>query len=142
VLDADTVTEEVRALERMDLQALRFIWAKHFGDPPRMRSPELLRLMLAWRMQAQAFGGLDAATRRRLRQGRRAASLRDDSLGQGARIVREWRGTDHVVETVDGGFRWNGKTYLSLSAVAFAITGVKRNGPAFFGLREKAGVGS
>ena len=139
---ADTVTEEVRALERMDLQALRFIWAKHFGDPPKMRSPELMRLMLAWRMQAAVFGGLDAATRRRLRQGRRAASLRDDSLGQGARIVREWRGTDHVVETVDGGFRWQGRTYPSLSAVAFAITGVKRNGPAFFGLREKAGVGS
>ena len=126
----------------MDLQALRFIWAKHFGDPPKMRSPELMRLMLAWRMQAAVFGGLDAATRRRLRQGRRAASLRDDSLGQGARIVREWRGTDHVVETVDGGFRWQGRTYPSLSAVAFAITGVKRNGPAFFGLREKAGVGS
>ena len=139
---ADTVTEEVRALERMDLQALRFIWAKHFGDPPKMRSPELMRLMLAWRMQAAVFGGLDAATRRRLRQGRRAASLRDDSLGQGARIVREWRGTDHVVETVDGCFRWQGRTYPSLSAVAFAITGVKRNGPAFFGLREKAGVGS
>ena len=139
---ADTVTEEVRALERMDLQALRFIWAKHFGDPPKMRSPELMRLMLAWRMQAAVFGGLDAATRRRLRQGRRAASLRDDSLGQGARIVRDWRGTDPVVETVDGGFRWQGRTYPSLSAVAFAITGVKRNGPAFFGLREKAGVGS
>ena len=44
---ADTVTEEVRALERMDLQALRFIWAKHFGDPPKMRSPELMRLMLS-----------------------------------------------------------------------------------------------
>ena len=138
MLDADTVTEEVRALERLDLQALRFIWAKHFGDPPKMRSTELLRLMLAWRMQAAAFGGLDAATRRRLRQGRRAASLRDDSLGQGARIVKEWRGTDHVVETVDGGFKWEGGTYPSLSAVAFAITGVKRNGPAFFGLREKA----
>lgn len=136
--DVDTVTEEVRALERMDLAALRFIWAKHFGEPPKMRSPELLRLVLAWRLQAAVFGGLDAATRRRLRQGRRAASLRDDSLGHGARIVKEWRGTDHVVETVDGGFSWAGKTYPSLSAVAFAITGVKRNGPAFFGLREKA----
>ena len=136
--DTDTVTEEVRALDGMGLADLRFIWAKHFGDPPKMRSRELLRLMLAWRLQAAVFGGLDATTRRRLRQGRRAASLRDDSLGQGARIVREWRGTDHVVETVDGGFRWQGRTYPSLSAVAFAITGVKRNGPAFFGLREKA----
>ncbi len=138
MIDPDSITEEVRTLERLDLQALRFVWAKHFGDPPKLRSPELVRLMLAWRLQAAAFGGLDGDTRRRLRQGRRAATLRDSSLGQGARIVREWRGTDHVVESVDGGFVWEGKTYPSLSAVAFAMTGVKRNGPAFFGLREKA----
>jgi hypothetical protein len=35
------------------------------------------------------------------------------------------------------GFAWNGKTYPSLSQVAFAITGTRWNGPRFFGLREK-----
>ena len=35
------------------------------------------------------------------------------------------------------GFAWNGKTYPSLSRVAFAITGTRWNGPKFFGLREK-----
>ena len=35
------------------------------------------------------------------------------------------------------GFAWNGKTYDSLSKVAFAITGTKWNGPRFFGLRDK-----
>jgi hypothetical protein len=43
-----------------------------------------------------------------------------------------------VVEAVAEGYRWEANTYPSLSAVAFAMTGVKRNGPAFFGLREKA----
>jgi hypothetical protein len=138
--DASAITAEVRALERLDLQSLRLAWAQRFGDPPALRSPELLRLMLAWRIQSAALGGLDAETRRRLRQGRRAATLCDDSLGKGARIVREWRGTDHVVETVEDGFAWQGRTYASLSAVAFAMTGVKRNGPAFFGLRDKASV--
>ena len=38
---------------------------------------------------------------------------------------------------VDGGFAWNGKTYDSLSKVAFAITGTKWNGPRFFGLRDR-----
>jgi hypothetical protein len=35
------------------------------------------------------------------------------------------------------GFAWNGQTYVSLSKVAFAITGTKWNGPRFFGLRDK-----
>jgi Protein of unknown function (DUF2924) len=39
---------------------------------------------------------------------------------------------------VDAGFAWNGKTYDSLSKIAFAITGSKWNGPRFFGLRDKA----
>jgi hypothetical protein len=39
---------------------------------------------------------------------------------------------------VDEGFVWNGKTYDSLSGIAFAITGSKWNGPRFFGLRDKA----
>ncbi|MBV8574436.1 MAG: DUF2924 domain-containing protein [Acetobacteraceae bacterium] len=51
-----------------------------------------------------------------------------------------------VLIVTDGstqGFAWNGKTYPSLSAVAFAITGTKWNGYRFFGLRERSdrGVG-
>lgn len=138
MIDESAITLVIRALERLDLQALRQAWAQRYGAPPKLRSPELLRLMLAWRIQAAAFGGLDAATRRRLRQGRRAATLRDDRLGNGARIVREWHGIDHVVEAVAEGYRWEERIYPSLSAAAFAITGIKRNGPAFFGLREKA----
>ena len=40
----------------------------------------------------------------------------------------------------DEGFAWNGKTYDSLSKVAFAITGTNWNGPRFFGLRDKISV--
>jgi hypothetical protein len=137
VIDAGAITEEVRALVRMDLEGLRAEWWRRYGPPPKLRSPELLRLMLAWRIQAAAFGGLHVMTRRRLRQGR-GAPAKGDYLGQGARITREWRGADYVVETVDGGYRWNRTTFASLSAVAQAITGVKRNGPKFFGLREEA----
>jgi hypothetical protein len=35
------------------------------------------------------------------------------------------------------GFSWNGKTYASLSNVAFAMTGTRWSGPRFFGLRDK-----
>ena len=37
------------------------------------------------------------------------------------------------------GFAFEGKTYDSLSKVAFAITGTKWNGPRFFGLRASNG---
>jgi hypothetical protein len=34
------------------------------------------------------------------------------------------------------GFSWNGKTYPSLSKVAFAITGTRWSGPRFFELDQ------
>ena len=43
---------------------------------------------------------------------------------------------------LDAGVTWNGKTYDSLSQVAFAITGTRWNGPRFFGLRASAKVDS
>lgn len=130
-----SITEEVRALERLDLEGLRAEWRRRYDVAPKVRSPELVRLSLAWKIQSEALGGLDVVTRRRLRQSP-GAPARSDHLGVGARITREWRGVMHEVDRVDEGFRWNGAVYSSLSAVAKAISGVKRNGPAFFGLRE------
>ncbi len=82
---------------RLDLEGLRAEWRRRFGPPPKLRSPELLRLALAWRIQAEALGGLDAPTRRRLRDaGRRRSPA--TTLGGGTRITREWQG-----ETPRGG---------------------------------------
>ena len=132
---SQAITGEVRALERLDLEGLRAEWRRRYGPPPKVRSPELVRLSLAWRIQSEALGGLDVVTRRRLRQSP-GAPARSDHLGVGARITREWRGVVHGVDRVADGFRWEGTAYSSLSAVAKAISGVKRNGPQFFGLRE------
>jgi Protein of unknown function (DUF2924) len=82
---------EVERLETLDLEALRALWRQHAGGRPRLRSPELLRLLLAWRLQAAIHGGLDAETRRRLRlRGRVQAEGLE--FGGGARLRREWRG--------------------------------------------------
>ena len=59
----DAITQEVRALERLDLEGLRADWRRRYGAPPRLRSTDLLARLLAWRIQAEAFGGLDAETR-------------------------------------------------------------------------------
>jgi hypothetical protein len=42
---------------------------------------------------------------------------------------------------VKGGFAWNGATYTSVSATAFAITGTKWNGHRFFGVRRRDRMG-
>jgi hypothetical protein len=46
------------------------------------------------------------------------------------------RQSQRVMVMADG-FAWNGRTYDSLSKVAFAITGTKWNGLRFFGLRHR-----
>jgi hypothetical protein len=93
--------------------------------------------MLAWRLQAEALGGLDRETRRKL-AGRGPVEADGLQLGSGAVIRRDWQGRRIEAVVEDGGFRWEGDLYPSLSAVARAATGTRWNGPRFFGLREDA----
>lgn len=126
---------EVAGLEDLDLHALRDKWRERFGAPPKFRSTEMLRLLLAWRIQAVALGGLDRETRKALsRKGRVVAEGQD--LGIGATLRRTWNGEEQIVTVVDKGFEWSGRTFKSLSAVATAIAGTRWNGPRFFGLRS------
>ncbi|CAN1522094.1 Protein of unknown function DUF2924 [Rhabdaerophilaceae bacterium] len=132
-----SVEDEVRQLGHLDLQDLRAAWSKHVGPPPKLRSIELLRLMLAWRLQAKAFGGLDAVTRQGLaRKGRVAPE--GQSHGHGAVFRRVWQGRSIEAIVEADGFRFEGKRYRSLSAIAYAATGTRWNGPRFFGLRQEA----
>ena len=113
--------QEVEALAGLDLDGLRAVWQRHYGPPPPLRSVELFRLMLAWRLQAEALGGLDGETRRQLRRPR--ATAEGLALGIGARLRREWQGRLVEVEIEAEGFRWQGTLYPSLSAAATAIAG-------------------
>ena len=126
---------DIAALEPLSLVELRGEWSKHFGQVPSLRSPDLLRLILAWRLQAKAQGGLDRATRRKLeRNGRVVAEGLD--LGVGTKLKRDWQGQVQEVLIERHGFSWKGVLYPSLSSVASAITGTRWNGPRFFGLRN------
>jgi hypothetical protein len=128
------VEAEVAALSDMGLEELRAVWRQRVGPPPKLRSPQLLRLSLAWRIQAEAFGGLDAETRRRLRRGGLGAAAAD-RLQPGVKLTREWKGVRHEVVVVDGGFTYADRKWKSLSEIAREITGSRWNGPRFFGLR-------
>ena len=55
----------------------------------------------------------------------------------GTKIERTFKGKTITVQVTDEGFRYGGKTYRSLTALALHITGYKAvSGPRFFGLVE------
>lgn len=123
-------------LDTMDRAALARLWSDLIGGdvPPAMSQP-MQRRFLAFELQARREGGMTAALRARLEritqgQERKAAP----TLQPGARLLRAWNGTTHVVDVLPDGFRWNGTSHRSLSAIARAITGARWSGPRFFGL--------
>ena len=110
-------------------------------EPPRHASREFLIRAVAYGIQAQAFGGLDAKTLQlcgkptaRMAGGR---SPGEAGSAKGSKLFREWHGETHEVLVLDKGFAWRGETYPSLSAIARAITGAHWNGWAFFGLKRR-----
>lgn len=134
-MTANTPSEvDCATLGDLGLEPLRAIWRERFGAPPAIRSPEILALMLAWRIQAARDGGLDGDLRRTIR--RPAAAPVATALTPGTRLTREWQGVRHeVVVEPDGRFRHRDELHRSLSQVARKITGSRWNGPRFFGLR-------
>lgn len=129
------VTQAVRALTDLGVEALRAEWRARYGPPPPLRSADHLRRLLAWRIQAEAFGGLEPEIRRALLT--KLAKTRGPILQPGVRLAREWQGVRYEVEIVEGGVRFKNQTFGTLSAVAREITGVRWNGPRFFGLRQE-----
>jgi len=128
--------EKARALEGLGLVALRAKWCELFGPPhPPLRSADLLCRLIAWRIQAAAEGGLDRQTVRLIKSAKGPRGL-GPNLTPGVRITREWRGRVCDVDVVADGFLFEGLSYSSLSEVAREITGVRWNGPRFFGLRK------
>ena len=126
---------EVHALERMDLDGLRGEWRRRWGAAPTLRSVPFLRHMMAWRIQAAHLGGLHASLSQRLRKAPTKAV--GPLLRPGMRIAREWKGVRYEVEVAETGFVHAGAVYASLSEIARTITGVRWNGPRFFGLRSE-----
>jgi hypothetical protein len=122
----------IRSLSRSDLLER---WTQHWGKkPPKYVSRRLLELSAAWHLQCRMCGGPGRELRRLLRRGSRSEGG-NPSIKPGTRLVREWNGRTHHVEVLDKGFRWNDRTYRSLSSIAKAITGAHWSGPRFFGLQ-------
>ena len=153
--DGKSIEIEIVHLRDLDLKQLRSRWQTIFRrQPPATLPRHLLFAMIAYRLQAEVFGDLDAESLRLLQKidvapyKSEIASLakiltqRQRELSPGTVLVREWNGQAHRVMVVEQGFAWQGTTYDSLSKIAQAITGTKWNGPRFFGLRDKTPIGS
>jgi len=145
--DRKTLDVEIARLRSLDVDELRNHWRTVFRRKPPSHLPRhILFRVLAYRLQAEHLSDLDGESQRILDRsatpeasGQNAVDLgrRTINLRPGTVLGREWNGHMHRVAVLTGGFAWNGKTYPSLSKVAFAITGTRWNGPKFFGLRNK-----
>ncbi len=106
---------------------------------PRRASRTFLVRAVAYGLQAEVYGGLDAHTLRLLKKATQAnvkpPRSQPSRLSNGTKLFREWHGETHEVLVLDTGFAWRGETYTSLTAVARAITGTNWNGWVFFGLK-------
>jgi hypothetical protein len=150
--DRKSLDVEIGRLRDLDAGELRIRWQNSFGQrPPPPLPRHLLFRVLAYRLQADQLGDLDAESQRLLDRtvspedaGQHAVDLgrRNADLRPGTVLGREWYGHMQRVTVLTDGFSWNGKTYPSLSKAAFAITGTRWNGPKFFGLRAKPSKGT
>src|SRR5215510_6992568 len=147
--DSKALDVEIARLRELDVGTLRGRWHTVLGRRPPPHLPRhLLFRILAYRLQADQLGELDAESQRLLdrsespeKAGQRAVARRSGNVRPGTVLGREWNGQMQRVTVLENGFAWRGKTYPSLSKIALAITGTRWNGPRFFGLRDKPSKG-
>jgi len=161
----DDLRQAIGELEGMAVAGLRERYAEVFGEPTRSGNRRWLVRRIAWRLQAQEEGGLSERARRRAAELGRDADIRlrppewvnaapppgdlrtasgrlcakrDDRLpAPGTVLTRRYKGREHRVTVLPGGFEYEGRAFKSLSAVAHAITGSHWNGMLFFGLAKR-----
>jgi len=142
-LNAGSLASELAGLPALDRRALREKWRILYGtEPPGGIRNNFLMHAIAHRMQEQASGGLEPATRRFLEKTAedntfRQKTVRIISTKPGTRLLREWHGVTYEVIIREDGVQCNGICYRSLSEVARAITGTRWSGPLFFGLKKQ-----
>jgi hypothetical protein len=161
----NSIASQVAALDGLTVGQLHERYAEVFGERSRSRHRQYLVRRIAWRLQANAEGGLTERARRRAAElandadvrvtpPRAAQSLLSSGVAAGAVagarvpiadsrlptpgtiLERMYRGHRVRVLVVGDGFEHAGRRYRSLSAVAKAITGSHVNGFRFFGLER------
>lgn len=158
---AATVTEQLAALEKMNVGQLAARYREVFGVPTRTRNKEYLRKKIGWRIQELAEGGLSESALARIEQlaplapvrwrsplpdAREAVEVvatpkpipRDPRLPPpGSTVMRVHHGVEHRVTVHEQDFEYKGQRYQSLSQIARLISNTPWNGFLFFGLQRR-----
>lgn len=141
----EPVNERLAALASLDKAALCRVWKELYKAPPPHLRRDLMVRILGYRLQEQAYGSLSKRSVIRLREF--ATSVEEGKnrpaprIKPGTRLVRQWQSETHVVHVEERGYEYRGSHYDSLSVIARLITGTRRSGPLFFGLKGKqAGI--
>lgn len=161
--DHARIAREVERLRDLSTDQLRAKWVEVWGEKCRSRNKDFLRKRIAWKIQANAYGGLSQRALDRARE------LADETLlkirnpapfgppstggrttrqrihapgdpripGPGSVITRDYKGRKLLVAVQDDGFEFEGRVYRSLSAIAKEVTGAHWNGVHFFGLEGR-----
>lgn len=157
--------EQIESLRYMTVAQLKLKYREAFGEDSRSNHKQFLFRRIAWRLQANAEGGLSERARRRAIEIANDSDLRiraprnffkeeidrsrataqmvpsdDPRLPMaGTLLVRRYQGKNVIVLVREDGFECEGCVYRSLSAAVRVATGTRWNGFAFFGLGGKPG---
>lgn len=155
-----SLAREIGQLQGLGLSQLRARYQEAFGYEARSKNLQFLRKKIAFRLQEQIEMGLSDVAQKRIQElvplEMQAMPLprtktpvrtapfpsarsegRDPRLpNPGTLISREFKGFLHEVQVLEAGFRYRGRPYRSLSAIAKEITGTPWNGFLFFGLTK------
>lgn len=161
-----TLREQIEALRHMTVGQLKQKYREVFNETSRSNHKQFLFRRIAWRMQANEFGGLSERARKRALEIANDSDLRirapknflkseldvsriietrvdpteDPRLPlPGTDLVRRYQGKDIVVRVREDGFEYDGNLHRSLSSAVRKATGTSWNGFAFFGLGGKPG---
>jgi Protein of unknown function (DUF2924) len=151
------IEKEIESVRKLKTRALKARYRELFGEESPSSNQLHLFRRIAWRLQAEAEGQLSERARQRAGELAQDADLRVraprafwDALGAnpaaaerpssrdprlpppGTMLKRSHRGRSLLVEVLESGFRYNGRIYGSLSAIAYQVTGTRWNGFLFF----------
>jgi hypothetical protein len=154
------LSKDLAQLPKLMVKELRLKYAEVFGEPTNAANKDWLIKRIAWRMQANALGGLSERAKRRAEELANDADIRlnppktipmtaaahstvpqrDPRLPiPGTVLVRDYKGQQIQVQVLKDSFQYDGENYPTLSAAAKAITGSHCNGFHFFRLAKSGG---
>ncbi|MBF0121470.1 MAG: DUF2924 domain-containing protein [Desulfobacterales bacterium] len=154
------MTREIEILKSMTVGQLMSKYREVFGEATNSKHKQFLIKRIAWRMQANAEGGLTERAMRRAMEIARDSDLRvrasteclniineannknnatadlstyrKEIFMPGMVLTRKYKDKTVIVTVCAKGFEYDGNIYRSLTAVAEAVTGTHWNGNNFF----------